>query len=572
MVLGGGFFFFLSTEISHPLLSPGPLHRSHQAIDQCSACHGGRDASVLQRLSSLSLAPDPEDMGHQCLFCHDLGGNSFGVHGLPLPSPVAPEDAPTGWFSSQVDRLACQTCHREHRGVGAPLTAFANERCQSCHDHGSFQKDHPELASDYGVNGANAIAFDHQRHFTRHFPDANQKVPACATCHNLDSEKEGAGSFFPSFDRCASCHDGDVHLTHLAGRKGLPLITVPGVDVAALSPWRAQFGSWPQTAEASWSPLVLSQLLADDELKLDYERTKTLDWLDLREARDGEKQAVARLLRAFKRWLLDWQVQGNALFVSRGLSFPGPSPEDVKALVTGAFPLLDEEASALRSGEPVAEVEVPGLPERNRVAHSPSQVSDEVDLEDELLLDDDDLLDVDLEADLEDEPLAFEESQGKAPTQAVAPDDAVPSGGWFHDAHVLYWRPSGHGDSVMKSLILRQLSGDGPSWWDAESPGRCLKCHLTPDQSWRSVATHRPLTPFSHTTHAVMTRDCRDCHRLAEPESRDPLAALPSEFSPLRKNDCQMCHRQNLAMDDCRLCHRYHHHRPSPVKPLAQMP
>jgi Zn finger protein HypA/HybF involved in hydrogenase expression len=90
-------------------------------------------------------------------------------------------------------------------------------------------------------------------------------------------------------------------------------------------------------------------------------------------------------------------------------------------------------------------------------------------------------------------------------------------------------------------------------------------------ENWRTARRPSNLTPitrFDHTPHLTLpiTRDCRSCHTLLEPDSdrlnQTSVGSVPygpiQEFAPMQKSNCIQCHQPNAAGESCTQCHNYH--------------
>jgi hypothetical protein len=206
---------------SSQLLSPGPLSKSHASLEgdqHCNDCH-----SSGKRV----------DQG-ACLKCHgDIGARiaaGQGLHGL------------------QYKGKACETCHAEHLGGGAPVRwpggdptkldhaltgwplrgAHTKAQCSTCHNKANVRGSHTFLGVStacgschkdvhegrFGATCANChnesawadVKVDSFNHDLAHFVlrGAHQTTP-CAKCHSEPPKYTGL-----KFQLCTDCHK-DVH-------------------------------------------------------------------------------------------------------------------------------------------------------------------------------------------------------------------------------------------------------------------------------------------------------------------------------------------------------------------------
>ncbi|MEM6330297.1 MAG: hypothetical protein AAF790_08615, partial [Planctomycetota bacterium] len=132
--------------------------------------------------------------------------------------------------------------------------------------------------------------------------------------------------------------------------------------------------------------------------------------------------------------------------------------------------------------------------------------------------------------------------------------------------------PDKHG---LRDAVLAELAGPGAA-------GGCITCHSierdaadTLRVNWRGLdASQRPrsFTKFSHRPHLTqpVLQDCSYCHRLdpGAPRQPAPYASLQtddfvSQFLPVTKDACAVCHQPRAAGDSCTQCHNYHVQAPA---------
>lgn len=192
------------------LLSNGPLSSSHANLEsECSACH----------------TPLREVAAEQCSTCHekygdDLGTYTWGAHYVYR----------SGDFQRLVPsphETSCAACHIEHEGREAEITRVDDARCLSCHEFGSFNRDHPQF--DFaGQTDDPALSFQHTHHVAEVMKrqELDDLELACFGCH--EPRADGSGFEPLDFDRhCDSCH-----LTSGVRTPALPAASAdaPGVE------------------------------------------------------------------------------------------------------------------------------------------------------------------------------------------------------------------------------------------------------------------------------------------------------------------------------------------------------
>lgn len=322
LILAGG--------AANELLMPGPLASSHANLENCQSCHAGGSTQKLGWLHNLTGQVDPAKSSELCVACHDLGTDIYAAHTHPvarlkemtrlasLSSPGQTSGAgdlwnagliqpPDGMAPAAGNTLYCATCHEDHQGANADLTAMSNDRCQTCHvsRFGDFASSHPEY-SDYPFDRRLRIIFDHRTHLDKHFPDtvasgASGNVPAdCETCH----EAGPGGNYMETasyFDMCSGCHSQDIRgVTRASGPKGVRFLAVPGLDLETLDERGIDIGSWPEGSEAELTPFMRWLLAANLDGRDIVADVSTLDLLDLRDASDTDLEAVETLAWSVK--------------------------------------------------------------------------------------------------------------------------------------------------------------------------------------------------------------------------------------------------------------------------------
>ena len=383
-------------------LSPGPLTAAHTQIGDCATCHqefdGGPTGWVHAAFSGPALREGSDSA--MCLSCHKTGAEPMKPHGVPddrLRRATAGADGRSGPFrlefaeilmGSPADHdggLACASCHGEHEGRDADLTVMGNDRCQSCHARKfrSFSEGHPEFGA-WPYERRTRINFDHVTHVRRHFEDADaaEAPTGCVDCHQSDDQ--GRSMIVRGFETaCASCHVGEVRGDNATGSTGIPVITVPGLDVLSLREAGARIGEWPELSDRELTPFMRAVFASDPELSDALERFRSLDPLDLRDAGEADIEAVERIAWATKNLIHDLVADGPPTLrpaVASGLGrnveraragdlLGGMSLDTVRQARAEWFPALAEEIARHRDGESVP---MPGTEESAATDRDPA--------------------------------------------------------------------------------------------------------------------------------------------------------------------------------------------------------
>jgi len=280
------------------------------------------------------------------------------------------------------------------------------------------------------------------------------------------------------------------------------------------------------------------------------------------------------------------------------------------------FPHLTEELKAHRSGQPLptSPLSSPSEPtkEETEAKSTTAPATDEILLddaeilgedepllagdEDEILLDeseetmDGDILggdeeilleeDTDILGDL-DEEIALDDTQETTtenPQEVVSPDEWVRFGGWYRRYTRLYYRPTGHADVFLKAWLDLSAQYD-PTLFaqlsDPKAPGLCSKCHsvdATENNIKINWLSHQPAyqiqrkVRFSHTAHFGLlgNKGCLHCH-IPDPQTdyaksftQNNPQQFVSNFKPMQKQQCAVCHNAEKTGEACLICHNYH--------------
>ena len=307
-------------------LMPGPLASAHAAIENCNACHTRSGSGKLSWLHGL-VAGDRLADSQGCLSCHKMAETAFNAHSAPaealsdstarLAKIVAETPSPTSAvFQNAVfptDRvvargLYCTTCHQEHQGAGFDLTRISGEQCRSCHvvKFDSFDGHHPQLGA-FPFSRRSRIIFDHNGHFSKHFPEtakgskAAQVPTSCASCHTSRKDKR-LMAVVPFEQTCSGCHLGQITGQERAnGPKGIAFLSLPGLDLQTLKKRKAAIGEWPEASEAELTPFMKVLIGRNERGRSLLKAIARLNLQDLSGASASQIGAVTNLA---------WEIKG----------------------------------------------------------------------------------------------------------------------------------------------------------------------------------------------------------------------------------------------------------------------
>ena len=198
------------------------LSSAHATLEgDCATCH----VSV-ETVSS-----------EKCTACHERFPRESGMYGYDAHYVYRSGDLSRAVGRERREKVACATCHVEHRGRDADLLATASDRqCAGCHTIGGFDDTHPEFdaLADNLVDDA-GLTFGHVRHveYVQEDGDYGPVDQACLACHVPANDARG---FLPiAFDTaCAACHlTGDLESAELpVQRSDVPLLQSAAGGVA----------------------------------------------------------------------------------------------------------------------------------------------------------------------------------------------------------------------------------------------------------------------------------------------------------------------------------------------------
>jgi hypothetical protein len=387
---------FMGGKDGRHFMMPGKLSSHHAGLTNCSTCHSGAQSGQVDLFHRLMTQVEPRQNSNLCLTCHVMGAGPFVPHTHAVDDlkrrteklRVASKDwqpetlrqriaFPATVKSRGADaEIQCATCHKEHQGVFANLKAVSNQRCQTCHvsRFDSFANSHPQF-DKYPYQSRPRIAFDHQSHMGKYFPDATKATISghvapdnCTDCHQVGVRQRymEVKSFATM---CSGCHNGDITgVTQVSGPKGIDVLVVPGLDVATLGERGIDIGNWPEKSEASLTPFM--KLLLKSEGEDVVSGVAGLDLLDLRNANDQDLARVARLAWAVKRLFsgLEKTNPSNAKLFTDGALGIQIDPVQMAALTGGMshdvimagnrdwFPGLQDELSRHEHGQPTRDL------------------------------------------------------------------------------------------------------------------------------------------------------------------------------------------------------------------------
>ena len=630
-------------------LAPGPLTRAHaqllvsaqgsnqdphsgtQVIDsenRCASCHPGGTFSAATAVAKQSTL---------CLNCHQqdmpdaVHGSPHDLQGNALAELVANGDrpnsksflaklvsrSPINWQGNQTE---CSQCHREHQGSKHELQNMTSARCQACHRDAfhSFSSDHPEF-KEYPYRGDTNIAFDHTKHRDLHFTKKGTSFD-CKKCHVQNDQVGVVGQVFRSVsfeNACASCH---LEPVKSALQDGLIVLQIPSINISSMAKSGADVGTWPTQASQLTDGIIppVMRLLIESEpgglaLLDQLPSSGRLAELDANQEKDRDTlQKLSMMTKQLLQKLANDGQPGFRSSVEKLLETSGKSPGTLEPSdrIATRKPWLDRFASGIppdlfraaydewfeARGLPTKTVQsLPrGLSAVREASSSRNQDDDLLSGSSKSLLTpaDDDLLGKDTSDVLNGQNNSKAISNGFKDTRAW---DQLAFGGWMIDRQRMsvVYVPTGHADTWLSKWIeleeMRQGSNASTASQGQQKIAlaqQCRQCHLL----------HSPASkePMQNKTWSVSFRKANQGDQellLSDGNSNEcwkskkraatlrqitrfdhgPHLTLPKlndcqschslgqhDFIPMQKDQCTSCHQSNAAGESCTQCHNYH--------------
>ena len=590
------------------MLDPGALSAQHQGSSQCIDCHTNFDDDISQwihQLLSFEITPQ------NCTTCHKvLEKNANLPHSLK--SEVLQEITQSKAHSIKSNSLfrasiwenkepRCAVCHSEHKGLDNRLISISDQQCHNCHKQqfDTFDTNHPEF-NRYPYLKRTNIQFNHNSHFTKHFKEDSIKqnsILSCVDCHGIDDK--GDQMLVRGYEiTCGACHENQIRGTDRV-TKGIEVLALPQIDTAELLAQGYNVGEWSNTGSEAIPNYMKLLLSSNDSFADALAKVNNLTLYDLSGASSKQLEAVS---------ILAWEVK---LFFYK-LSSRGPDfiQIDIKPSsdLTGAniaellellprsslmemvkvnFPNLDQEIQQyienpsktianVNYSNNTAKVESQSI-STNKSNKDISITDDELNFsfdDDDWLSSDDDFSDDDTFDDsIEDESI------NKSYNIATSNEEWANNGGWYLENSALYYRTTGHADSMLKNWLETTSLGESTyskaifnSLKSKNSIGNCTKCHSVTNETinWmQSRETNEAtFTHFKHSVHINSSRkkinSCKGCHKFNmeakynEAFESDSSHDFESNFMPMTIEQCSKCHLQEKAGNNCIQCHNYH--------------
>lgn len=169
----------------------GPVSSFHANFEKdCSSCHEQFKAATSAK----------------CSVCHEKTGDALGVYSFAAHDVYRSGDLSR--IKTNAEEHQCSTCHLEHAGREAMITEVPDERCITCHEFGSFNRNHPQF--DFVAQQTpddSTLRFPHIQHVKEVVKQ--EKLTdierACLYCHNPQPD----GKHFEPIafnTHCSSCH------------------------------------------------------------------------------------------------------------------------------------------------------------------------------------------------------------------------------------------------------------------------------------------------------------------------------------------------------------------------------
>jgi hypothetical protein len=451
----------------------------------------------------------------------------------------------------EVDRVECNICHAEHKGVSNKLVQVEDQQCQICHldNIAGLTDGHTEF-TDYPHNRRTRIFYDHYTHEDDYFEDDKNAIEECTGCHIVGITEEYMG--LKSFETiCGDCHNDQFQKKPNA--REFALFTIPGLDLASLKKNNIIIGDWPLKSKAKQTPFMAILLATDKSLQADLAAVSEVNLRDLSGANAEQLISVRKVALAIKIMYLELLTTGRKGFIKKLKIINGDDNrltnrvalarflpvQEIKILTSKGFPNLKKEMSYLKENGNL----------NGFVAELPNDTT-------------------------------------KIPKDKMATVDWTLYGDWYQSGYSLLYNPGQHVDTIWHSFL--DFTEDWPEtdmpefvkivfdrYTKQKGPGKCSWCHtidnteIAPQINWlpkQENRRERTFTHFSHSKHfSLLTDDgCKRCHKLNPDsdypdhfKSDDPLT-FTANFDSMKSDDCSTCHKGKIVNDSCITCHNYH--------------
>ena len=469
-----------------------------------------------------------------------LNCHSFGAPAEARSLASIPHNNPM-LVTASAEPTGCLDCHTEHKGVAADIAAIGDVQCNSCHTR-KFD------AFDTGHANFSA-PYPHNRRAGIQFDHsavAEHEKLACTDCHQVDQAARNVP--VAGFNKsCVGCHDD---LMQSGERWDLRLLRMPDFDAK----------SSPLVSKKFKIKKIAKVCRLDDAAKEGLrQRIAALRKQPSPEAQAAPGEAIVRA-RAVTAFIVGAKADNTKGYAKKvGLLLLALADKPVRAL---RKLLTKKGASKTEAATMLA-----GL--------SPDLVRS---LACGWLVD----------------------GGFKAPGKGAKKTQK----GWFATADGLRYRPTGHGDPVLRAWVdfavgsanLGAKKGRGsaavlaafrPRAMTDSKPvagvGGCLSCHAVSRLAasakdgageqrlvaeWRQEpASRRPLVRYDHRPHIDLlgkTPKCGICHerrddaKIAKMFEAFDIDVAGGNFAPIKKQTCAECHTSGEVRNDCQLCHEYH--------------
>lgn len=597
----GSILILAGSSYRQAAISPGKLTSHHQNLDGCKNCHAAADGNLVDWVHTAFGPTSVAGQSSLCVRCHSqIGRHAMLAHSVSsellaertrnvsrnesaLDQPLLLKFARTG-RPEKTQKLACATCHEEHRGVEFDMAQMGDLNCQVCHSKPfhSFEKGHPDFTG-YPYKRRTRLYFDHLSHYGRYFHEITRFQPGeavkhtCSDCHKTDVA--GRSMLIKDYEQaCASCHDHQIRDNTIAG---IAFFGLPAVDVETLNKARKSIGEWPQiypqhvAASGVTSPFTRLLLNVDEDFATAERNLNGMDLSDLTEATPTQLNLAADYVWAFKRAFNQLILDGR---------------EKLQEYLATALETDNLTSDTVSSSifHRLVEAQQRWLPNLNaEIVNGKDPVEQ------------DELQEVIADGELQNERTRIERTDF----------------GWYlRDSDLsLRYRPIGHADTGLRawldgSIRVRAkesederaavastaLQGIFANLSKPSAPGRCMKCHTADERQDGNLGIHwsgkkfatkiRTFTEFVHRPHIAGLDDqsCAMCHVDNPPTLNEDTSnrfrpafihsdwsinidasRFQSDFADIKKSTCAKCHQPSGADHRCLTCHNYHVNSPA---------
>ena len=550
----------------YDFLYPVDRNNPHSTIESCNVCHEKPDLLVDIPLYDLIFKHKTVDEAG-CVNCHDYGNNGFSAHTsnlFPMLDNFSGRNRPAhlraiknvfGSTDLEENPDHCFACHSAHEPEVIKDNVKSGEVCTQCHDEviDNFTENHPSF-DQYPFYRRTKIIFNHEKHFEtfEEHGDKFENTPQeCSFCHDISKEQSGAEVKLKSFEvSCGlECHKATVSGENTPSLTPLKFFPLPRIDLASLEQDGLFYGEWPKkfgNRKVDHYTLLLyafySKKFSDAKL------LSTLKWHKLEDQTVDVKNMVIDFMFFYKKLLYSMSKDnGKEIIEAISKNIPNSGLSENLHYLTDSIP-------------------------RAMVVRAMKRWFPNIE-----------------------EEIKAQEVTVNSPVKVLKEKFLFPVSSWNLSKNSFYYKPPFHYDLMIKTIIeLAVAYNNHPAFQgmtdkvlkqyrSRKQVGGCLTCHTIDEEDYLYARIQEPklivnwrankedetvssLIKFRHNPHILVFGEgaCHACHQMQDSGNflrqfeRNDIFNYKSNFYPVDKFTCEICHVDDEDNGQCVQCHKYH--------------